>query len=123
MSAAEEMLALQLRAVGLEPVREYRFHPVRRWRIDFAWPDHKLAVEVEGGVYSGGRHTRGAGFEADCVKYNTLAQEGWTLYRYTPRMVRTGEALEQIQAYIRRVTFAAPPDSGVIGGLETGERK
>jgi len=100
MSAAEEQLALMLRAAGLLAEREYRFHPVRKWRIDFAWPDHKLAVEVEGGLYSGGRHTRGAGFEADCIKYNTLAEDGWTLFRYSPRMVRTGEALAQIERWL-----------------------
>jgi very-short-patch-repair endonuclease len=100
MSHAEESLALHLKAAGLLAEREYRFHPVRRWRIDFAWPDKMLAVEVEGGVYSGGRHTRGAGFEADCIKYNTLAETGWTLFRYTPSMIKSGEALAQIERWL-----------------------
>jgi very-short-patch-repair endonuclease len=77
VSKAEETLALQIRAVKLpEPVREHRFHAVRRWRFDFAYPDQKLAIEVEGGVWSVGRHTRGAGFTKDCEKYNTALMDG-----------------------------------------------
>jgi very-short-patch-repair endonuclease len=48
------MLALHIRAVGLpEPKREYRFYPKRMWRADFAWPNEKLLVEYEGGIFLG----------------------------------------------------------------------
>jgi hypothetical protein len=67
------------------PEREHRFHESRRWRVDFAWPEQKVAVEIEGGVFSGGRHTRGAGFVADCDKYNALAAAGWRLFRFTEK--------------------------------------
>lgn len=65
--------------------REYRFAPPRRWRIDCAWPTHvpPVAVELEGGTFAGGRHTRGTGYAADCVKYNEMARRGWRLYRFT----------------------------------------
>jgi very-short-patch-repair endonuclease len=53
--------------------------------LDFAWPEQKVAVEIEGGVFSGGRHTRGAGFVADCDKYNALAAAGWRLFRFTEK--------------------------------------
>ena len=66
------------------PVAECRFDAVRRWRLDWAWPDQRLALEVEGGVWTQGRHTRGAGFLADCAKYNELAAQGWRLLRVTP---------------------------------------
>ncbi|MGL4930900.1 MAG: hypothetical protein ACRC4H_12435, partial [Plesiomonas sp.] len=57
--------------VGLpKPVSEYVFHPTRKWRLDFAWPEYRLALEIHGGVYSGGRHTRGAGFTEDREKMN-----------------------------------------------------
>lgn len=76
-------------AAGLPaPVPEFRFHPGRCWRLDYAWPDHKLALEVEGGVWTGGRHTRGAGFLRDMEKYNALAVAGWRLLRCTPADVR-----------------------------------
>lgn len=92
---------VQCRAVGVPPpVAEYRFHPVRKWRIDWAWPERKVALEVEGGVFlnGGGRHTRGAGFMKDTEKYNTLAAMGWRLFRVVPKQIANGEALRTIEA-------------------------
>jgi hypothetical protein len=66
------------------PVPEFRFHPSRRWRFDWAWPAHRLALEVEGGIRDNGRHTRPLGFLADMVKYNQAAALGWRLLRCTP---------------------------------------
>lgn len=76
-----------------QPVLEFRFHPVRRWRADFAWPDRMLLVEFEGGVYSGGAHTRGKHFESDCEKYNTACLMGYRVLRITANIVKSGEAL------------------------------
>lgn len=71
-------------AKGLpQPVPEYTFHPSRRWRIDFAWPSERVAVEVEGGIYGKGRHTSVQGFLGDIEKYNALAEAGWLLLRYS----------------------------------------
>lgn len=64
------------------PEAEYKFHPTRKWRIDYAWPDVKLAVEIEGAVWIQGRHTRGSGFIKDIEKYNSLTANGWRLLRY-----------------------------------------
>ena len=58
-----------------------------------AWPDHKLAVEIEGGAWIGGRHVRGSGFMNDMEKYNELTLMGWSLLRFTPRQVKNGEAV------------------------------
>ena len=65
------------------PETEYRFHPPRRWRFDFAWPAQKVAVEIEGILYQdgGSRHQRGAGFVADCEKYEAALLLGWRVYR------------------------------------------
>ena len=52
-------------------VKEFKFHPIRKWRFDYAIPDHKIALEVEGGVWTGGRHTSSVGFMKDMEKYNT----------------------------------------------------
>ncbi len=71
-----------------EPDQEYRFHPFRRWRFDFAWPEDKLAVEIEGGTWVNGRHNRPKGFEADCEKYNAATLLGWRVLRFTGDMVR-----------------------------------
>ena len=76
-SEIEELFAGQLRLLRLPaPEREYRFHDVRRWRFDFAWPVYRLAAEVEGGTWVNGRHNRPEGFEKDCEKYNTAALAG-----------------------------------------------
>lgn len=64
---------------GLAPVRQYKFHPVRKWRFDFAWPDDRLAVEVHGGTFSQGGHSRGSGQEKDFEKSNAAVVLGWRL--------------------------------------------
>lgn len=66
-----------------EPEVEFRFHSRRRWRFDFAWPAQLVAVEIEGGVWSQGRHTRGSGFAKDCDKYNEAVIAGWKVLRFT----------------------------------------
>lgn len=85
------------------PVREYVFCPGRRWRFDFAWPDQRLAVELEGGHWAHGRHTRGAGFAADCEKYSTAAALGWRVIRATGDQVRTGQALKWAEQALKAV--------------------
>ena len=81
-----------MRAAGLNPEYEYRFHPPRRWRFDFAFPDKKVAIECEGGIFTNGRHTRGKGFAQDCEKYNQASLDGWVLLRFTGRMITDGTA-------------------------------
>ena len=95
MSAAEDQLALQLRAAGIPFEREWRFHPARRWRFDFAF-QYQIAAEIDGGAWTGGRHARGAGIEADAEKYSEAAVLGWRVMRFTPRHVKNGFALDCI---------------------------
>jgi len=91
------LFSASLVAVGLpEPTPEHRFAPPRRWRIDFAWPDEKLAVEIDGGLFTGGRHARGVGMVADMEKSNALTLGGWSLLRFTPSQVNNGEAIRWI---------------------------
>ena len=73
------------RANGLPaPVAEYRFHAGRKWRFDFAWPEAMIAVEVQGGIWRGGRHTRGAALKLEWEKLNTAAVMGWRLFYCEP---------------------------------------
>lgn len=75
-----------LQAVGLPPpVPEYRFASPRRWRFDYAWPDLRLALEVEGGTWTGGRHVRGHGYERDCEKYGEAVVLGCAFSGSRPR--------------------------------------
>lgn len=104
--ALEDRLALQVKAHGLPaPEREVLFHPTRRWRFDFAWRDFHVAVEVDGATWSGGRHTRGKGFEADAEKLNAATALGWRVYRYTATHIRSGYAVNEIRVALERAAW------------------
>lgn len=96
-SSLEILLAWHMDKACLVYVSEYRFDKVRKWRVDFAFEKQKLAIEVEGGIWMQGRHSRGSGFEADCEKYNALTLAGWGLLRFTGKTIRSGQALRTIQ--------------------------
>lgn len=99
-----KIFELALKAIGIPvPEREYRFSNLRRWRLDFAWPEHKLAVEIEGGIWIGGRHIRSASFLKDVEKYNTLALHGFWLLRFTPQQIQSGEAVTVIEKWFSEV--------------------
>jgi very-short-patch-repair endonuclease len=103
VSDAEDSLDFALVLVGLpRPEREYAFAAPRRWRFDFAWPDKRVAVEVEGGRWVGGRHNSPVGFAADCEKYSEAAVLGWCVIRVTPEMVESGAALHYIERALGR---------------------
>ncbi len=103
-SGYSQNLIFQVRAAKLPaPTPEYQFHPVRRWRLDLAWPDQKLYVEVDGGTWVGGRHSRGAGYENDCVKLNAAAVEGWRGLRVTTAMVKDGRALAALEQVFQAI--------------------
>lgn len=82
---------------GLDVEKEYRFHPERKWRFDYAIPAIRLAIEVEGGVWTGGRHTSSKGFLGDMEKYNEAALLGWCLIRTTPDQLLTSKTIELIK--------------------------
>lgn len=97
VSALEDEFEFQLKAVKFRYEREARLVKERRWRVDFligGW----LVVEIEGGHWINGRHTRGAGFEKDCEKYNELAIRGFKVLRVTGTHVKNGQALKWVDA-------------------------
>jgi len=86
-SRLEWQLDMRLKAAGFpQPEKQFRFHPTRRWTADFAYPQHKILIECEGGCWVSGRHNRGAGFTKDCEKYNQATVLGWKVLRYTGNM-------------------------------------
>ena len=94
MTAGEDLFYDHLALCGYQlPEREYRFCE-RRWRFDFAFVEQKIAVEIEGGQWINGRHTRPQGYQNDIEKYNAAARLGWKVYRFTPDMVESGEAIK-----------------------------
>jgi len=106
-SQAEELFNFQLKALKLGPFeREFHFHSTRKWRFDFAWPELKLAVEVEGTTSYGknkdgsmrlGRHQTAKGVEEDCIKYGEAMLLGWRVYRCTTKMVKSGIAINTVE--------------------------
>ena len=86
-----------------KPELELRFHPFRKWRFDFAWNENPsdnrrwVALEVEGGVWIGGGHNRGAGFVKDMEKYNEAAAMGWRVLRVQPKDLCTMDTVELIK--------------------------
>ena len=101
---AETKLHLQ----GLPPyVAEHRFHPTRRWRFDYCWPELKIAVEVHGGTYTNGRHTRGGGFTVDREKMNEAAICGWTVIEVTSAQVRSGQMRQWLDRIFEHKGVAA----------------
>jgi hypothetical protein len=108
MSDAETLLAVKLEQAGIPFEREYRFAPPRRWRADFiAWhPAYSgfrmadrtaMLVEIDGGGYVAGRHSRGAGMEKDAEKQSAAAILGYRVIRCTPKQVNDGTALKWIR--------------------------
>ncbi len=98
----------QIIAIGLpSPTTEYRFCE-RLWRFDYAWLNERLAIEINGGVYTQGRHTRGKGAEGDYVKLNEAALLGWTVLQFSTGQVKSGLALQTIERWFKnRATEAA----------------
>lgn len=92
---------LACRVTGLQvPEAEYRFHPVRRWRFDFCWPDAKIALEIQGGIWSGGRHSRGSGLVKEHEKLNAAAHAGYRIFYTTPQDVGNLELYRAIKGRV-----------------------
>lgn len=84
------------------PPGEVKFHPMRDWRFDFAFPALKLAIELHGGVHSGGRHVRGYGIVADCRKKCQAVLRGWRVLEYT-----TDDFSQRPKAMVREILECA----------------
>lgn len=96
-SKLEETLLFQIKAVGLPvPEREYHFSDTRRWRLDFAYPERKIGIEVQGGIYSRGAHSRGSGLERDYEKINTAQLMGYKVFQFSRKMIEDGMAVDTI---------------------------
>lgn len=91
-------LRTQIVSAGLPaPVAEHRFHETRKWRFDLCFPAARLAVEVQGGSFTQGKHTRGVGYRNDCLKLCEAQIAGWRVLWVTTEMVKDGSALALIE--------------------------
>lgn len=80
---------------GLKLETEYRFHPVRKWKADYAIPGIKVLIEYEGLMSHKSRHTTMSGFTGDCEKYNAMQILGWKVLRYT--VINVGQISEDLK--------------------------
>jgi very-short-patch-repair endonuclease len=103
-SLEERFLFLWKLAKGPSLEREYRFHPKRRWRADFAHLESRCLIEVEGGIWVNGRHNRAAGFNADLEKYLEAQLAGWRVFRLGPDQI----TIENVERLGLLVTSAIP---------------
>ncbi len=93
-SPGEETMAQHLIAYKIPFEREVMFYSQRKWRFDFLLTGTQIAIEVEGGIWTKGGHTRGKHFEEDCLKYNTAAALGFKVFRFSTGMVKSGKAID-----------------------------
>ncbi len=91
-----------------DPRTEYPFRGLsgtRRYRFDLAWPEERIAVEIDGAIWRQGRHTRGAGYINDRVKDCEATVTGWRVLRVTAEMIDNGDVI----AYLERLLTSNPP--------------
>lgn len=99
----EAKLARELKTLKIKFEQEFYFHPDRKWRADFHLIDKKILVEVEGGIWSGGRHTRGKGYLRDLEKYNAATMMGFQVIRFSTDQVKSGHAIQQIEMMVGEI--------------------
>lgn len=90
-------------------VPEFQFHPERKWRFDFSWPENRVeyrgevdlprpvCLEVEGGLWVGGGHSRGSGRVKDIEKYSEAAAMGWRILYCQPKDLCTQATVNLIK--------------------------
>ena len=103
----EILMGLFLDELELRYIAEYPFHPERKWAFDFVLLDHSIALEIEGGGWTSGRHTRGKGFQDDLTKYQEAFCLGWNVLRFSVKDVESGRAKEVLQKWLKREKAAA----------------
>lgn len=93
LSVGEETFALQLRALKLDCVRQFKFCDSRDWLFDFAHTPSRVVLDIQGGVWIHGAHARGAGITNDCEKYSTATTLGYKVLLATTEQVLRGDAM------------------------------
>jgi hypothetical protein len=122
LAAVEQMIRRQ-GPWGPGTPQHYFFRPYRQWRFDLAWPDLLVAFECEGGVWTGGRHTRGSGYSGDCEKYSVAAGLGWCVIRATVQQINTGLGMLWLESALRsRFGLKPLPGFGLLAKTRSRAR-
>ena len=99
--------------------REYRFHPDRKWRADFAHLPSRTLIEIEGGAWVAGRHNRGSGFVRDAEKYLEATLFGWRVVRLTERQL----SADWIDRIIRALELPLSAGTNALSSAERPESR
>jgi hypothetical protein len=118
--SAEEFRNMCQRGNVPEPVTEFVFHPIRKWRFDYAWPAFKIALEVDGGSFIQGRHNRGGGFRDDIEKANAAVCLGWGILRALPEQLLKADTVEMVKRAMRAKLAGFSPATGAPPPLKSG---
>lgn len=97
---AQVLLSDHLAELGILHRQEERFCE-RKWRLDFYLTEFRIGIEIQGGIWTGGRHARGAGYQNDCDKANTATMMGIRLLRFTTEDVMKGRAKQFLGEWIK----------------------
>ena len=100
ISKPEDMLALQMDALGITYEREVKVIPGRQFRWDFKLKGTALLIEVQGGIWQKGGHSTGRGISRDCQKQTLAALYGWHVMLFTTKMIEDGEAIGYVEKYL-----------------------
>lgn len=101
MSTLEQALGLEISKSNalIIPIQQYKFHPVRRWKFDFAWPEFKIAVEINGGTWLSGRHNHPTSIAKDYEKLNTAQLLGWRIFQFVSSDVKINKQSGESNAF------------------------
>lgn len=78
--------------------REFQFHPTRKWRFDFCWPNQKVALEIQGGIWMArGGHNTGVALRKEHEKRNEAARRGWRILYVEPKDLCTLDTVKLIR--------------------------
>jgi len=108
----ENSLLLLIRQNHLpEPVPQFKFCPDRKWVADFAYPEQKILIECEGGLWRknqegqwAGAHSYPGAILRDIEKYNQAALLGYRLFRFTDYQLKDGSAIEILKKALELTT-------------------
>ena len=108
-SFARQFEAVWQRCNGPELIKEFKlssavkeaiYGEIKEWRNDYLHEPTRTIIELDGGIYNGGRHVRPQGFIEDCVKLNMATMCGYRLIRI-PTGFATDNYLSQIIAFLK----------------------
>jgi len=99
---AGDLLCIHLAELGMEFIREFKFYAERKWRADFCIVEHSVLIEINGGVWNQGRHTRGQGFIADMDKLNHATMLGFRVLQFSTEQVLDGTAKKFLAVWLQK---------------------